>query len=273
MKVSQLTGSTLRQAEGYSPGMTFLLRAGYIRKPMPDATVLLSLGQNLMDNIITSLTGIPPLKDASRVNVPVLYTDNYWAKVGISEVLPHDPTTLFVHTISSRNHLHRQLPITAHKSRPGSPSAPAMMDIWVVGENREYVEDKMGDISNAFFHVFMDWRLLYDQALADPGLGMEGAGMWLFRLDSGKTSCLMEGDSPVLFEPSVCPVLKENNKDEAPLPVEKVYTPSTASITELAAFLGVPASRTSKVVFFTGKVLFKKHPQLIVAVIRGDREV
>ncbi len=55
---------------------------------------------------------------------------------------------------------------------------------------------------------------------------------------------------------------------EALLPVEKVATPHCKTIAELAAFLGVPESRTAKAVFFVaegGKVIF--------AITRGDMEV
>jgi prolyl-tRNA synthetase len=56
--------------------------------------------------------------------------------------------------------------------------------------------------------------------------------------------------------------------DEAPLPVEKVATPHCKTIAQLATFLGVPESRTAKVVFLVaeaGKVIF--------AITRGDMEV
>ncbi len=40
---------------------------------------------------------------------------------------------------------------------------------------------------------------------------------------------------------------------KAPLPVEKVATPNCKTIAELAAFLGVPESRTAKAVFYVAE--------------------
>ena len=55
---------------------------------------------------------------------------------------------------------------------------------------------------------------------------------------------------------------------EEPLPMEKVHTPSCKSIESLAAFLGVPASKTCKAVFYKDA-----QNNLIFVCIRGDLEV
>jgi prolyl-tRNA synthetase len=55
---------------------------------------------------------------------------------------------------------------------------------------------------------------------------------------------------------------------DAPLPVEEVETPSTATIEALADFLNIPLAQTAKAVFFKGK-----SGRFVFAVIRGDFEV
>ena len=55
---------------------------------------------------------------------------------------------------------------------------------------------------------------------------------------------------------------------EDPLPVEEVATPGTATIADLAAFLGVPAERTAKATFFVDR-----DGRLITAIVRGDMDV
>ena len=59
--------------------------------------------------------------------------------------------------------------------------------------------------------------------------------------------------------------------DEAPLPLEKVETPHTATIAELAALLNVPESRTAKAVFLMAAV--GDAERLVFAVVRGDMDV
>ena len=53
-----------------------------------------------------------------------------------------------------------------------------------------------------------------------------------------------------------------------PLPTEEVATPGTATIADLAAFLGIDASGTAKAIFFTAD-----DGRLVTAIVRGDDEV
>ena len=53
-----------------------------------------------------------------------------------------------------------------------------------------------------------------------------------------------------------------------PLPVEEVATPGTATIADLAAFLGIEESRTAKATFFVDQA-----GRLITAIVRGDIDV
>ncbi len=58
-----------------------------------------------------------------------------------------------------------------------------------------------------------------------------------------------------------------------PRPIEKVATPHTTTIADLAALLGVPESRTAKAVFMMAKVADTEAERFVFAVIRGDMEV
>jgi prolyl-tRNA synthetase len=58
------------------------------------------------------------------------------------------------------------------------------------------------------------------------------------------------------------------SRDLSPSPIEEIATPSTATIADLAALLGVPESATAKAVFFD-----TPERGLVFAVIRGDLEV
>ena len=51
-------------------------------------------------------------------------------------------------------------------------------------------------------------------------------------------------------------------------PTEEVATPGTATIADLAAFLGIPASETAKAIFFVAD-----DGRLVTAIVRGDDEV
>ncbi len=53
-----------------------------------------------------------------------------------------------------------------------------------------------------------------------------------------------------------------------PLPLEEVATPGTATIADLAAFLGISAEETAKAIFFADR-----DGRLITAIVRGDMDV
>ena len=55
---------------------------------------------------------------------------------------------------------------------------------------------------------------------------------------------------------------------EEPLPLEEVETPGTATIADLAAYLGVDAERTAKATFFVAD-----GDRFVTAIVRGDMEV
>jgi len=92
-----------------------------------------------------------------------------------------------------------------------------------------------------------------------------------------------QGDTPLLHCPS-CGTLypqasattkKQTPEPEALKPLEKIHTPHTKTIAELAAFLGVPAARTAKAVFLTA-TLFEngeKVEKVVMAILRGDMEL
>jgi prolyl-tRNA synthetase len=62
---------------------------------------------------------------------------------------------------------------------------------------------------------------------------------------------------------------------EGLLPVEKVATPGAATIAELAAFLGIPTSRTAKAVFLIASTADgdERRERFVFALVRGDMDV
>jgi len=64
-------------------------------------------------------------------------------------------------------------------------------------------------------------------------------------------------------------------EDEDMLPLEKVATPGTATIADLAEFLDIPETRTAKAVFMVATITEGKEDveKFIFAVVRGDMEL
>ncbi|MDX2248517.1 MAG: YbaK/EbsC family protein [Bacteroidia bacterium] len=274
MKVSQLIGSTLRQVEGHTPGMAFLLRAGYLRKPLSDTTVLLSLGQSTLKNISQAFCRILEDYGATQIQLPVLHTEDVWTRAGISDVLPQDSMAIFTPFISGEISSYRQLPQIAWQMRPALPSGSGnVLETWIVSSSAAGLQDQIAGINRRFLQLCAQWNLPVKEIVAESGLSCSRARSWVFPFEEGKTRYMVEREGDFAGEIPVTATAKTLVQPGFPLPAEKVYTPATATIQELANFLNIQPSQTAKVVFFTGKVIRKKQPQLIIAVIRGDREV
>jgi len=65
---------------------------------------------------------------------------------------------------------------------------------------------------------------------------------------------------------------RDEAASEEQLPVEEVATPGTSTIEDLAALLGIPASRTAKAVFMVAEIN-DEESKLVFGLIRGDLDV
>ncbi|MCX7682883.1 MAG: proline--tRNA ligase [Anaerolineae bacterium] len=66
---------------------------------------------------------------------------------------------------------------------------------------------------------------------------------------------------------------KPQPEEELPQPIEKVATPGTATIADLANFLGIPTSRTAKAIFRMATFATREVERLVFAVVRGDMDL
>jgi prolyl-tRNA synthetase len=121
----------------------------------------------------------------------------------------------------------------------------------------------------AYERIFRRCGIRFVVVGADTGM-MGGSGSHEFMALSphGEDIVLLCPTGDYADNREVATFRREPPKGEAPLPVEEVATPDTATIQALAEFLDVPLSRTAKAVFFRGD-----SGRFIFAVIRGDLEV
>lgn len=91
---------------------------------------------------------------------------------------------------------------------------------------------------------------------------------WFYSHPAGEEQWLCCKGCGYSATPAVAKFRRPPALDEAPGPLERVATPGCKSIAALAAFLGIPESRTAKAVFLT-----LDESKLVFAVVRGDREV
>jgi prolyl-tRNA synthetase len=68
---------------------------------------------------------------------------------------------------------------------------------------------------------------------------------------------------------------KKYERSEKPLEIEKVATPDTKTIADLAAYLNIPESKTAKAVFLIATILegTDTSDRLVLAILRGDMDL
>ncbi len=110
-------------------------------------------------------------------------------------------------------------------------------------------------------------QALERRAGASAGVGGKEAHEYMYLTPIGEDTLILCNGCGYTANHQITVFRKPAAPAEAPKTVEKVATPHTTTIANLAALLGVPESRTAKAVFMMADDRF------IFAVIRGDMEV
>lgn len=102
-------------------------------------------------------------------------------------------------------------------------------------------------------------------------LGGKAGNAFMYLSDAGEDTIFICENTGYRANKEIATFKKPVPAAEAPLPPEKVYTPGTKTIEEVANFLGITPDRCGKIVFFSGMIAGEE--KVIVAVVRGDMEV
>jgi prolyl-tRNA synthetase len=117
---------------------------------------------------------------------------------------------------------------------------------------------------------------------ASAGVGGKLAHEYMYLAPIGEDTLILCNNCGYTANRQVARFAKPAAPQEEPNPIEKVATPGAHTIEALAAFLGVPKSKTAKAVFFMATIpepvgATHESPlpkeQFIFAVIRGDMEL
>jgi prolyl-tRNA synthetase len=131
----------------------------------------------------------------------------------------------------------------------------------------------------AYFNIFR--RCGLDVIAVGADVGMMGGSLaheYMVLTEAGEDTLILCAACGYAANRQIATFRKPEPAAEPPLPLQKVATPHCKTIAELAAFLGVPESRTAKAVFYVaegskGKEGEEEKGEFIFAVIRGDMEV
>lgn len=307
MRLSQLFNQTLREPPIATnlPGNQFLQRAGYIRQAGTNLFNLNPLGYRSLQKMINIVRQELACLDGQEIILPALMTGDVLIKnaelsvlgmeiLDVSEAsFPHlyaASSSLFhlpdliQHTIRS----HRQLPRTlyqiqtkslpARQSRAGLMSARAVtrLELFSLDKDQAAATQRDQQLLEMFQNILRRCTLPvtmvgFHYPSPDPQSGLE----FIFLHPQGDTSLLHCPACEYLANQTSAKAQKQMEASEPPKPLEKVHTPHTKTIADLAQFLDIPASRTAKAVFMTATFIEngEKIEKVVMAILRGDMEL
>jgi prolyl-tRNA synthetase len=300
MRLSHLFFTTLRDdpSEAEMPSHRLLLRAGYVRQLGAGIYSLLPLGFRVNKRVEQVIREEMNAIGGQEMEMPVVHPADLWRETGRYDAIgpemarfkdraDRDMVLAMTHEEVVADLLrdivrsYRQLPFivyhfqTKFRDEPRSRGGLIRVREFVMKDSYTCDRDEAGlDVAywahhRAYTRIFE--RLGLDTVAVSSDVGMMGGSLaheFMFLNPAGEDVLVLCESCGYAANRQVAPTTAPEPAAEDLLPVEEVATPDTTTIDSLAAFLGVPASRTAKATFFvTGDGRF------VVAIVRGDHDV
>ncbi len=303
MKVSQLLGITLKESSGGADlaSHDLLVRAGYIRQLSSGIFTQLHLGHRSLQKIQQILREEMDRIGGVEIAMPVVHPADIWRKTGrydeideslvrFSDRAERDLVLAMTHeeVVSSLTQsevtTYKQLPILVYQmqtkfrdeARPRGGLIRVkefiMKDSYSLDATWEGLEKQYAAHYEAYFRIFKRAGLPVIAIKSDVGMmGGKVAHEFMYISDIGEDTIFICDKTGYQANKEVANFRKVYPTAD-PLPIEKVHTPNTKTIAEVAQFLGVSEVQCGKMVFFMG-TFAEEEEKLVAAVIRGDMEV
>ncbi len=300
MRMSKAFITTLRDtpAEADTVSQQLLVRAGFIRKNAAGLYHYLPLGKRVLDKIEAIVREEMDAAGCQELLMPILQPAELWLETGRWNAYGEEmfkvtdrherqfclgPTHEEIVTDLVRGEVnsYRQLPLRLYQiqNKYRDEKRPRfglirgrefiMKDMYSFDRDAEGLEACYQDMYRAYSNIFDRCGLKYRPIEADGGaIGDSQTHEFTALADIGENTivyCDACGYAANL-EIAPCPPPEEGTA-EAPLELEKVYTPDSKTIEAVGNYLRVPAEKCIKTLFF------RADDELICVLARGDHEV
>jgi len=300
MRLSHLFFATLRDdpADAEMASHRLLVRAGYVRQLGSGIYSLLPLGKRVNDRVEQIIREEQNRIGGQEMEMPVVHPADVWRASGRYDAIGPELTRfkdrngrdmvlamtheevvgiLLADIVKS----YRQLPMqvyhfqTKWRDEPRARGGLIRVREFVMKDAYSCDRDAAGlDVSyeaqhEAYVRTFERLGLKTIAVASDVGImGGTQAHEFMVLNPAGEDVLVLCEACGYAANRQVARIPRPDPESEAPLPLEEVATPGTTTIALLAAFLGVPASRTAKAAFFVAG-----DGRLVTAIVRGDHEV
>jgi len=303
MRMSGLFGTTLREApsEALVAGQQLLLRAGYIRQLavgifsyLPLARRALTKIENVMREEIDAIGG-------QEMTMPVVHPAEIWQETGRwyeigaemgrfrdrngrDMVLAMTHEEVVADLVRREVRSYRQLPRLLYHIQTKWRDDPrpraglirtrefTMLDSYSLDADEAGLDAQYRAHYQAYLNIFHRCGLPVIAVRSDVGMmGGSMAHEFMYLTPVGEDTILICDGCGYAANRQVACFQKPATAAETPRPLEKVSTPGVTTIEDLAAFLGVPRSKTAKAVFMIAQAQgLQTVERFVLAVVRGD---
>jgi prolyl-tRNA synthetase len=307
MKMSHMFGTTLRQApaDAEVASHQLLVRAGFIRQLSAGVYSLMPLGWRAVDKIEDIMRAEINAIGGQEIYMPVVQPADIWKETGRwytwgqemsrfrdrkERDMALGPTHEEVVTDLARREIqsYKQLPMLVYHiqtkwrddSRPRAGLIRVreftMKDSYSLDVDEAGLDKQYRAHYQAYFNIFRRCDLPVVAVKSDVGLmGGSLAHEYMYLTPVGEDTLLLCDKCGYRANRQIAVFKKPTPEKEKPGKLEKVATPNTATIEDLARFLEIPKAKTAKALFMMAKISEgdKESQKLIFAVVRGDMEV
>ncbi len=307
MRMSQLFSQTLREApaEAQSGGYAYLVRAGYVRQMAAGIFSMLPLGKRVQQKIEAILREEMNAIGGQELSMPVVLPAEIWKETGrwhsigaemgrlkdrnqrdLVLAMTHEEAVgdLVRREIRSHRHLPRLIYHIQTKFRDDPrPRAGlirvrefTMKDSYSLDTDWDGLERQYRAHYQAYFNIFHRCGLPVIAVASDSGMmGGKVSHEFMFLHPIGEDTLLLCPSCGYAANRQVARFGKQPQPAQPLMELEKVHTPQTKTIQDLARFLKIDESQTAKAVFMTATLVEdgEEIERLVMAIVRGDMEL
>ncbi|HEX7974736.1 MAG TPA: proline--tRNA ligase [Anaerolineales bacterium] len=310
MRMSRLFSQTLREApaEAEAASHRLLLRAGYIRPLAAGIFSYLPLARRTLNKIEAIMRQEIEAIGGQEITMPVTQPADIWKETGrwyqidaemgrfkdrsgreMALAMTHEEAVADL--VRKEIHSYRQLPQLIYHIQTKFRDDPrpraglirvrefTMKDSYSLDADWEGLDRQYRAHYQAYFNIFRRCALPVMAVKADVGMmGGQMAHEFMYLTPIGEDTLALCDACGYSANRQIARFRKPAAAAQAPLPVEKVATPETKTIEDLANLLGVPKAGTAKAVFMMATMSGAEAPQaaaekFIFAIVRGDMEI
>ena len=307
MKMSHLFSETLREApaDAEFTSHQLLVRAGYIRQLGTGIFSYLPLARRVMDKIEDIMREEMNAIGGQEMTMPVVHPAEIWQETGrwyqigsemgrMKDSTGRDMVLAMTHEevvtslVRDIIHSYRQLPAliyhiqTKWRDEPRSRGGLirvrefTMKDSYSLDRDWEGLDKQYWAHYQAYFNIFNRCALPTIAVESDVGMmGGKQAHEFMYLTPIGEDTLVLCDACGYTSNRQVATFQKPEPEAEEPAALEKVATPGTKTIADLADFLNIPQSKTAKAVFMVATITEGQEDveKFVFAVVRGDMDL